>query len=187
MKRAFVLAATQIAAIGLIVALAAAASAQAKGGGAKHATAEIKNASGTVIGSAKFTEDGTGRVHVNVHVKGLTAGLHGIHIHGTADCEPFADAGAHYNPPPTHQHGLQNPAGPHAGDLPNLKVNAEGVGHLNAKTSLVTLSPGAKTLFDATAGAVNSALVIHANQDDQVTDPIGNSGARIACGLIVAK
>ncbi len=78
------------------------------------------------------------------------------------------------------QHGLENPEGPHAGDLPNLVVNPAGVGHLHTTTTLVTLSPGTATLFDADG----SALVIHADPDDHVTDPTGQSGSRIVCGVI---
>ena len=87
---------------------------------------------------------------MNVHVKGLAPGLHGIHIHAVGACSPtFAAAGGHYNPL-GHQHGLDNPNGSHAGDLPNLVVNGAGVGHLDATTDRVTLSPGPATLFDAT-------------------------------------
>jgi superoxide dismutase, Cu-Zn family len=147
------------------------------------ATAVLMDAEGQVIGSAKFVEDSTGTVHVNVHVEGLEPGLHGIHIHAIGTCTPpdFISAGSHYNPF-GKEHGLENPDGPHAGDLPNLMVNEAGVGHLNTTTDLVTLSSGPTTLFDADG----SALVIHANPDDQVTDPTGNSGARIACGVIEA-
>ena len=88
--------------------------------------------------------------------------------------------GGHYNPL-GHEHGLDNPAGPHAGDLPNLVVNADGVGLLDATTDRVTLSAGLATLFDATG----SAFIIHANPDDQVTDAgNGGSGARIGCAVI---
>ena len=92
---------------------------------------------------------------------------------------PGTEAGGHYNPA-GRRHGLENPAGPHSGDRANLVVNEAGVGHLSTKTELVTLAPGAATLFDADG----SALVIHANRDDQVTDPTGNSGGRVACGVI---
>ena len=151
--------------------------------GAQHATAILRDANGQEIGFAKFVEDATGIVHVNVHVKGLAPGLHGIHIHAVGSCTPtFAAAGAHHNPLGA-QHGLDNPAGPHAGDLPNLTVNTAGVGHLNTTTDRVTLTSGPTSVFDADG----SALVIHASVDDQVTDPTGSSGGRIACGVIVAE
>src|SRR3990172_5746854 len=118
-------------------------------GGALQAGAEIENAGGEVIGFAKFTEDATGIVHVNVHAKGLSPGLHGIHIHTVGACAPtFLAAGGHHNPP-GHQPGLDNPNGAHAGDLPNLTVNEKGVGHLNATTDRATLSAGPTTVFDA--------------------------------------
>jgi Cu-Zn family superoxide dismutase len=144
------------------------------------------NASGAEIGWVKLSEDQRGVVHVNVKVDGLTTGLHGIHIHAVGSCATtataFDGAGGHYNPL-GHEHGLENPAGPHAGDLPNLVVDVDGRGSLNAKTDRVTLSAGTATLFDANG----SAFIIHANPDDQVTN-VGNggSGARIACAVIVA-
>jgi Cu-Zn family superoxide dismutase len=155
----------------------------ARNGGAQHATASLVDATGATIGTARLTEDGTGRVHLTVHVTGLTPGLHGIHLHAVGSCvgPAFASAGGHYNPA-GRRHGLENPDGPHNGDLPNLVVNEAGIGHLSAKTELVTLAPGAATLFDGNG----SALVIHANTDDQVTDPTGNSGGRVACGVIAA-
>ena len=156
--------------------------------GAAHAGGTFIDATGQAIGWVRLVEDGTGRVHVNVHVAGLTPGLHGIHIHAIGACTPtFAAAGGHYNPL-GHQHGLDNPNGAHAGDLPNLIVNAEGVAHLNATTDRVTISPGPTTLFDSTPLAVGSAFIIHANEDDQVTDATnGNSGARVACAVIEAE
>ena len=156
--------------------------------GAAHAGGTFIDATGQAIGWVRLVEDGMGRVHVNVHVVGLTPGLHGIHIHAIGACSPtFAAAGGHYNPL-GHQHGLDNPNGAHAGDLPNLIVNAEGVAHLNATTDRVTISPGPTTLFDSTPLAVGSAFIIHANEDDQVTDATnGNSGARVACAVIEAE
>jgi Cu-Zn family superoxide dismutase len=173
-------------AISLLVVVAAAslwAAVAYAGGGASHATAVLQDAAGNVVGTAKFTEDASGVVHVNVHVKGLTAGLHGIHIHAVGSCvaPAFTSAGPHFNPGGA-QHGLENPAGPHAGDLPNLTVNGAGVGKLTAKTDRATLSAGGLSVFDANG----SALVIHATADDQVTDPTGNSGGRVACGVITA-
>ncbi|MGQ0605031.1 MAG: superoxide dismutase family protein [Anaerolineales bacterium] len=169
------------AVLAMLIVLAFAGSAYAQGNGAQHASAELKDASGQTIGLARFVEDATGAVHVNVHVKGLAPGLHGIHIHAIGSCSPtFAAAGGHHNPL-GHQHGLENPLGAHAGDLPNLVVNLAGVGHLNATTDRATLSAGPITVFDANG----SALIIHAGPDDQVTDPTGNSGGRVACGVIV--
>jgi Cu-Zn family superoxide dismutase len=173
--------------LGAALAATGAFAAQSLAGGASQAGATIVDASGVTVGWARLVEDASGIVHVNVHVKGLTPGLHGIHIHGIGACGPtFAAAGPHYNPL-SRTHGLLSATGAHAGDLPNLIVNADGVGHLDATTDRVTLTNGATTLFDTTAGAVGSSLIIHANEDDQVTDATnGNSGGRIACGVIVA-
>lgn len=169
-----------IALLAVLVMAALTLGAASANAGALQASAELQDAAGTVIGFAHFTEDATGRVHISVHVKGLTPGLHGIHLHAVGSCSPtFAAAGGHHNPA-GHQHGLDNPLGPHAGDLPNLVVNAAGVGHLKAITDRASLSAGATTLFDADG----SALIIHASADDQVTDPTGNSGGRIVCGVI---
>jgi len=172
--------AASVTAVILVTAFAGSAFA----GGARHASAAFVDASGAQIGWARLVEDATGRVHVNIHVQGLAPGLHGIHIHANGACSPtFAAAGGHYNPL-GHQHGLDNPNGPHAGDLPNLVVNDAGVGHLDATTDRVTLSAGPATLFDATG----SAFIIHANPDDQVTDAgNGGSGPRIACAVIEAE
>lgn len=151
--------------------------------GASHATATIVDGIGSTIGWANLTEDSTGRLHLNVQVEGLSPGLHGVHLHATGQCvgPAFTSAGGHHNPL-SLQHGLDNPAGAHAGDLPNLRVNEAGRGHLDVTSDGATLSIGPTTLFDADG----SAIVIHANEDDQITNPTGNSGARIACGVIVA-
>jgi Cu-Zn family superoxide dismutase len=150
----------------------------------RHASGTFVDASGAAIGTVRLTEDRHGIVHVSVKVRGLSAGLHGIHIHAVGACSPtFLAAGGHYNPL-THEHGLENPNGPHAGDLPNLMVDAHGHGRLHARTDRVTLTAGPATLFDADG----SAFIIHANPDDQVTDAgNGGSGARIACAVIVAR
>jgi superoxide dismutase, Cu-Zn family len=176
-----------IAALGAALAVTAAIAGISVAGGATRATATLVDAGGAEVGWARLVEDASGIVHVNVHVKGLTPGLHGIHIHAIGACSPtFAAAGPHYNPL-SRLHGLDNPDGAHAGDLPNLIVNADGVGHLDATTDRVTLTNGQTTLFDMTANQVGSSFIIHANEDDQVTDATnGGSGARIACGVIVA-
>jgi Cu-Zn family superoxide dismutase len=157
------------------------------GGGATRANAAIVDATGASIGFARFTEDATGVLHVSVHVKGLAPGLHGIHIHAIGTCTlgttpTFSSAGSHHNPL-GRVHGLLASGGPHAGDLPNLEVNEDGVGHLDGTTTEATLSAGTLSLFDTDG----SAIVIHALTDDQVTNPTGNSGARVACGVIVAQ
>jgi Cu-Zn family superoxide dismutase len=141
--------------------------------------------SGAEIGWVKLVGDGGGIVHVNVKVDGLTPGLHGIHIHAVGSCSSvtaaFDGAGGHYNPL-TREHGLDNPDGPHAGDLPNLVVDVEGRGSLNAKTDRVTLS--ATSVFDADG----TAFIIHANPDNQTNTPVnGGSGPRIACAVVVAN
>ena len=172
--------------LGAALAVTTALAVPSLAGGATRAEATIVNAAAAPIGWARLVEDATGIVHVSVHVKGLTPGLHGIHIHRVADCTPpFTAAGSHYNPAGA-LHGLDNPDGPHAGDLPNLVVNQAGIGHLATTTDRVTVSDGSTTIFDTTAGQVGSSLVIHAGPDDQVTDPTGGSGGRIACGVFVA-
>jgi Cu-Zn family superoxide dismutase len=159
----------------------------AAAGGAQHAHGTFVDAAGNTVGWVQLVEDTRGTVHVNVHVDGLTPGKHGIHIHSVAACAPtFAAAGGHYNPL-GHQHGLLNPSGAHAGDLPNLVVNLDGAGRLTGVTDGVTITAGPTTLFDDTPGAVGSAFIIHANEDDQLTDATnGNSGARIACAVVEA-
>jgi Cu-Zn family superoxide dismutase len=153
--------------------------------GSTHASATIVNGSGSPIGWARFTEDAAGRLHVNVKVEGLAPGLHGIHIHGVGRCDgpAFTTAGTHHNPLGA-LHGLDDPAGAHAGDLPNLIVNIEGRGHLDAVSDRATLSSGIVSVFDGDG----SAVIIHALEDDQEsTSATGNSGARVACGVIVAN
>ncbi len=156
-------------------------------GGATHASARIINNANQTIGWARFTEDAAGRLHVNVKAAGLTVGLHGIHIHSIGVCAvgtttAFSSAGPHHNPTGA-LHGLDDPAGAHAGDLPNMVVNEAGRGHLNATSDRATLSPGLLSMFDANG----SAIVIHAFEDDQeATSATGNSGPRVACGVIVA-
>jgi Cu-Zn family superoxide dismutase len=150
------------------------------------ATAEIKDAQGNVVGAATLTE-GTGGVKLQVQVRGFSAaanGEHGVHIHAVGTCEApgFTTAGGHFNPA-AKKHGLNSAEGAHGGDLPNLNIAADGSGTYEAGTDRITLAPGAAhSIFDADG----SAVVIHAGPDDQMTDPAGNSGARIACGVLQA-
>ena len=133
-----------------------------------------------MVGTAVLTQEGGG-VRLLLTVAGLPPGDKGVHIHAVGRCEPpsFESAAGHFNPT-NAEHGTANPRGPHAGDLPNLSVDATGWGHLEVTAKQITLDKGASSLFDADG----SALVIHAGPDDLHTDPTGNSGARLACGVI---
>lgn len=148
------------------------------------AGAVIVNAAGEPRGAAELWQDANNVVHVEVQVRDLPVGTHGIHFHATGLCEgagatPFASAGAHYNPL-GRQHGLDNPAGPHAGDAPNFTVGVDALGRASFTTDRISLTPGSTTLFDADG----TAIVIHATADDQISQPSGNSGGRIACGVV---
>lgn len=148
----------------------------------REAWAELKNGAGASIGWATLREE-NGRIQIAVQVTGLTPGRHGIHIHAVGRCEPpgFTTAGEHWNPA-GRQHGLANPQGAHAGDLPELEADGSGRARYEATTERLTLAAGPTSLFDTDG----SAVVIHAQPDDQRTDPSGNSGDRVACGRIVA-
>ena len=148
---------------------------------AQTASAQLMSSSGQSVGTANFTASGQAVV-LSVQVRGLPPGPHGIHIHAVGRCDgpAFTSAGAHFNPA-GRTHGLNNAQGPHAGDLPTLLLAADGSGSLTTTNALISLADGvANSLFDADG----SALVIHAANDDQMTDPTGNSGDRIACGVI---
>lgn len=143
------------------------------------ATANLTDGTGKSVGMARLEQAGT-VMRLVAEVSGLTTGDHGIHLHTTGKCEApaFASAGGHLNPA-AHQHGSMNPAGPHLGDLPNVTVGADGKGAL----SFVLVGNAAEvaaSLFDADG----TAIVVHASADDYKTDPSGNSGGRIACGVL---
>jgi superoxide dismutase, Cu-Zn family len=146
----------------------------------ERARADIKNAQGNNVGTASLRETKDGLL-IMVNVKGLPEGLHAVHIHAVGKCESpaFASAGGHFNPL-NKKHGLKNPDGPHAGDLPDMYVNKDGVGRYEALMESMTLGPSETSIFDSDG----SAIVIHATADDNMTDPAGNSGDRIACGVI---
>ena len=147
----------------------------------KLATAGLKDGKGQSVGQAKFTAT-KGGVQMSVTVANLTPGVHAIHIHDVGKCEApgFTTAGGHFNPA-NKKHGLENPEGHHAGDMPNLTVNAKGKGTFKTTIQGVTLAgDGATSLFHAGG----TSVVIHEKQDDMKTDPAGNAGARMACGVI---
>jgi Cu-Zn family superoxide dismutase len=159
--------------------LAMGTAACATGGAATPgASAMLATAEGADAGSVSVHGGADGLV-VKVSVKGVSPGVHGVHVHMTGKCEgpKFTTAGGHWNPHAA-MHGLENPQGSHAGDMPNLTVGADGTGTLT-----YTLKHGTLTeLLDADG----AAFVVHAGPDDQKTDPSGNSGDRIACGVFAA-
>jgi Cu-Zn family superoxide dismutase len=168
----------------LVIAVLLSLSAAVKLAAAAHnsAHADIMNAQGAKIGTAKLSDIGHG-VKIEVKISELSPGEHGIHIHTVGKCEApgFTSAGGHFNPTNTH-HGAQSTLGPHPhlGDLLNLVADKKG----NAKHSFiadgVTLGDGANSLFHEGG----TALVVHAQRDDLRSDPAGDSGGRIACGVI---
>jgi superoxide dismutase, Cu-Zn family len=147
------------------------------------AHADIVNAQGTTIGHAEFSAVSDG-VKISVTVSQLPPGEHGIHIHNVGKCEgpAFTTAGGHFNPTNAH-HGIHNAQDPHPhlGDLPNLVVSEKGTAKLTFTAAGATISDGPISLFHDGG----TALVIHAKPDDLTNDPSGNSGDRIACGVIV--
>ena len=142
-------------------------------------TAEVRDAAGQALGSLIVTEV-EGGVSLSGMLHGVAPGEHGIHIHAVGSCEgpDFASAGDHWNPD-TRQHGSDNPDGPHAGDLANVTVGADSMATIQQVTTGGMLL-GDGGLLDADGAAV----VIHADADDYRTDPSGNSGDRIACGVL---
>jgi superoxide dismutase, Cu-Zn family len=163
----------------LLVGSFAAGDAQAQ---AQSANAPLVNAEGEEIGNVALTQMEQG-VRIDVQAEGVPAGTHAFHIHETGDCQTpdFQSAGGHYNPT-DHQHGWNNPEGPHAGDLPNVQVQDDGVLAIEYFTDAVTLGEGDTTVFDDDG----SAIVMHEGADDYETDPAGDAGSRIACGVIEA-
>lgn len=143
------------------------------------ASATVRDAAGRELGSLTLA-DGTGGITVSGTLRGLAPGDHGIHIHMTGACDApaFTTAGGHWNPT-AKMHGSQNPAGPHFGDMLNITVGADSSAAVQLTTSGGTLN-GADMLMDADGAAV----VVHAKSDDYKTDPSGNSGDRVACGVI---
>lgn len=152
------------------------------GGGAITATATLLAGDGAARGSAQVTQ-ATGGLHVAIKVHGLTPGLHAAHIHMTGLCTPtdFTSAGGHWNPT-ARQHGKDNPQGMHMGDMPNMLVGTDGSGEMDYVIPGATLSGSATSLLDADGAAV----VIHAQADDNRSDPAGNAGGRVACGVLSA-
>lgn len=147
----------------------------------KPVTVKLQNAEGKGVGTAKLSPIAKG-VSIKLDLHDLPPGSHAIHVHETAKCDgpDFKSAGKHFNPD-NKEHGMKNPKGSHAGDMPNFTVDKKG-------KSKATVIAGGLSLVDDAPHSVftggGTALVIHAQTDDMKTDPAGNAGDRIACGTI---
>jgi len=148
---------------------------------AQIAKAPLKNAAGKDVGTVDLVHTPNG-VLLKMSLKGIPAGEHAFHIHAVGKCEPpFTTAGGHFNPG-SKKHGMEAADGPHAGDMPNLHVPASGELVIEIANPAISLAKGQpNSVFDADG----SAIVIHAKADDYKSDPAGNAGDRIACGVIV--
>jgi Cu-Zn family superoxide dismutase len=164
----------------VLSAVALAACTSGRVGRGHGGVAELASADGKKHGTATFDESG-GKVRIVVDADGLFPGKHGVHIHAIGMCQDpaFMSAGGHFNPT-MKKHGLDSADGSHGGDLPNLEADKNGKAHYDVTTDRVTLGSGNLSVFDTDG----STLVIHEKEDDQKTDPAGDSGARVLCGVI---
>ena len=149
---------------------------------APMASTSLMAGDGSARGTATVTEAADG-LHVLVKAQGLTPGMHAVHIHTTGQCTPpdFTSAGGHWNPT-GREHGKDNPAGKHMGDMPNMLAGSDGAGEMEYVVPGGMIQGGSMPLLDADG----AAIVIHAQADDNKSDPAGNAGGRVACGVLKA-
>ncbi|WEX09951.1 superoxide dismutase family protein [Chelativorans sp. AA-79] len=148
----------------------------------KQASANMINAEGNEVGTVTFNTSPSGFLHILVEMTDLPPGPHGFHIHETGACDPatgFESAGGHYAG--DKEHGIESQNGPHPGDLPNVHVGQDGVLKVEFFTDRVSLAEGGENPLADDDG---SAVVLHANADDYSSQPSGNAGDRLACGVI---
>jgi Cu-Zn family superoxide dismutase len=170
---------TRIFALSIVLAAACSGHSPEPATVAPALTARMIDSSAAGVGSGSLLDSRRGPLLV-LKLQGVSPGTHGFHVHATGQCDPpgFESAGPHLNPA-NRKHGTRNPAGPHAGDLPNVRARADGTVDTTLVLGSDLLAPTA-----VGAGAPARALVLHAKADDMMTDPSGNSGDRIVCGVL---
>ncbi len=147
---------------------------------ADAAMVDLINTEGKTVGTAKITDTPNGLL-IELNAESISPGAHGFHIHTVGKCDPpdFKSAGGHFNPT-SEKHGILNKDGKHAGDLPNVWVEKDGMLRVDVFSTEVSLVEAKTAVLDEDGGA----LVMHEKADDYTSDPAGNAGARIVCGVI---